>query len=313
MDLVVTGGIATGKSTWNAAFRRMAPRTGFFDCDKVVHDLLTEPKILESLRNLFGERVFDSEGNSLDRSALRQLVFRDDTSRRDLEGVLHPAVRTRFEEERRSYFSATPQGIFVADVPLFYETKATYPHDLVVVVATTPETQLRRVMVRRPDLGEQEALSIIHAQKPIMQKTLLADVVAWNEGPQQRLVDQVTLWRYLPGGAAPPEGWNTVGFDDSASIQDRMTCGDPEEVFEALDQRMIEQCVGGLLPGLDERERSVIDARFGLSGGEPQSLRAIGRSLGVSGERVRQIEKNALKALREAPKAHSLALELGLR
>lgn len=199
MDLIVTGGIATGKSTWSEELRRLAPNAGYFDCDKAVHDLLTEPKILESLWGLFSERVFDPEGRSLNRSALRKLVFNDDASRRDLEGVLHPAVRRRFEDERLSYFKTTPQGIFIADVPLFYETKAAYPHDLVVVVATTPETQLRRLMTRRSDLGEQEALSIIHAQIPIMQKTLLADVVAWNEGPQQRLVDQVILFlRSLP-------------------------------------------------------------------------------------------------------------------
>ncbi len=192
MDLVVTGGIATGKSTWRKLVQGLCPRVGQFDCDKAVHDLLTDREILESLKLLFGEKIFDSEGRSLNRTALRRLVFSDEASRRALEGILHPAVRKSFEEKRSSYFTTAPQGIFIADVPLFYETKATYPHDLVVVVATTPETQLRRLS-RRTDLGESEALSIIHAQKPIMQKALLADVVAWNEGPQGRLEEQVAL------------------------------------------------------------------------------------------------------------------------
>lgn len=193
MDMVITGGIATGKSAFVEELLRLAPHLGFFDCDKAVHVLLTEPQILESLWQLFGERVFDRKGISLDRSALRRLVFNEEASRRDLEGVLHPAVRERFLEKRTSYFKASPQGGFIADVPLFYETNATYPHDLVVVVATTPATQIQRLMKRSPHLVAEEAQSIINAQIPIMQKALRADVVAWNEGPRQILRDQIAL------------------------------------------------------------------------------------------------------------------------
>ena len=54
----------------------------------------------------------------------------------------------------------------------------------------------------------------------------------------------------------------------------------------------------GLLDGLPERERTVIRLRFGLSGEEPLPLEAVGRRLGLSRERVRQIEGAALKKLR---------------
>lgn len=189
-DLVVTGGIATGKSSWLTALLALAPDIGHFDCDKAVHELLTERQILESLRQLFGDGVFDPDDQSLNRSALRQLVFDDEACRRDLEGVLHPAVRARFEQARAGFLAQAPHGVFIADVPLFYETAASYPHDLVVVVATTPETQRQRLRQRQPGLGHETAQSIIHAQKPITEKVRHADLVVWNEGPPARLHEQ---------------------------------------------------------------------------------------------------------------------------
>jgi RNA polymerase primary sigma factor len=51
---------------------------------------------------------------------------------------------------------------------------------------------------------------------------------------------------------------------------------------------------------LDARERIVIDARYGLTGGKPRTLAAIGTTLGVSRERIRQLQNIALLKLRRA-------------
>ncbi len=67
---------------------------------------------------------------------------------------------------------------------------------------------------------------------------------------------------------------------------------------ELLDTSEIEQ-VRALLGSLNERERMILRARYGLDG-EEQSLRAVGERLGLSGERVRQIEERALGKLRAA-------------
>ncbi|EDP72967.1 sigma-70 family RNA polymerase sigma factor, partial [Hydrogenivirga sp. 128-5-R1-1] len=49
---------------------------------------------------------------------------------------------------------------------------------------------------------------------------------------------------------------------------------------------------------LDEREREIIKHRYGLEGEEPKTLNEVGEMLGISRERVRQLENRALKKLR---------------
>jgi RNA polymerase sigma factor (sigma-70 family) len=74
-----------------------------------------------------------------------------------------------------------------------------------------------------------------------------------------------------------------------------------ENAYEQLlDHSEIEQ-VRALLGSLNERERTILRARYGLDGPE-QSLREVGERMGLSGERVRQIENRALGKLRVAQK-----------
>jgi RNA polymerase primary sigma factor len=55
-----------------------------------------------------------------------------------------------------------------------------------------------------------------------------------------------------------------------------------------------------LLEVLDERERKIIDARFGLAGQKPKTLEEVGQEFGVTRERIRQLQNIALKKLRRA-------------
>ena len=66
-----------------------------------------------------------------------------------------------------------------------------------------------------------------------------------------------------------------------------------------------------MLPILDDRAKLVIRARFGLNGEEPASLAQIGDRIGVSRERIRQIERRALEDLHQSEVALDLGRELG--
>jgi len=93
---------------------------------------------------------------------------------------------------------------------------------------------------------------------------------------------------------APVQGLDDVTFEDALADED---VPDP---IESLDQERLSDAVGRLLEGLDARERKVLMWRFGLEGdGEASTLGEIGKRLGLSRERVRQIESLALSRLRE--------------
>ena len=62
---------------------------------------------------------------------------------------------------------------------------------------------------------------------------------------------------------------------------------------------------------LTDRERKVIELRYGLTDAEPQTLEQIGQDLGITRERVRQIETNSLRKLKRLPQAQSLRDDLG--
>ena len=87
-----------------------------------------------------------------------------------------------------------------------------------------------------------------------------------------------------------------MGESDDAAFGDLLP-GDgpaPEDlVHVSLSEQMLRRALGEL----PDRERTVVEMRYGLAGGEPTPLREIGRQLGITPERVRQIESRALGRL----------------
>jgi RNA polymerase primary sigma factor len=101
---------------------------------------------------------------------------------------------------------------------------------------------------------------------------------------------------------APAPGLEDVDLEDLISDESH---SDPADVLERGEK---DRALAGLLASLPARERQVIDWRFGLSSGdEPSTLGEIGKRLGLSRERVRQIEASALSRLRAS--AHSARVD----
>ena len=76
---------------------------------------------------------------------------------------------------------------------------------------------------------------------------------------------------------------------------------------ELLLRESFSRALGDALAELPERERQVLELRFGLIDDQPKTLREIGEIMDLSRERVRQIESRALNKLRRSHKKHSLA------
>ena len=87
-----------------------------------------------------------------------------------------------------------------------------------------------------------------------------------------------------------------LGEGEDAAFGDLLPASGPgpeDLVHVSLSEQMLRRA----LEGLPDRERTVVEMRYGIAGGEPTPLREIGRQLGITPERVRQIESRALGRL----------------
>ncbi len=97
-----------------------------------------------------------------------------------------------------------------------------------------------------------------------------------------------------------------IGDEDESELGDFVADDAVLEPFEEASEHLQKEGVKNALQALPERERQVIELRYGLAGGEPLTLEEVGKTFGVTRERIRQIENNTLKKLQRLPEAQML-------
>jgi RNA polymerase primary sigma factor len=97
-----------------------------------------------------------------------------------------------------------------------------------------------------------------------------------------------------------------IGDEDESELGDFVADDAVLEPFEEASEHLQKEGVRKALDALPERERQVIELRYGLAGAEPLTLEEVGRAFGVTRERIRQIENNTLKKLKRLPEAQML-------
>lgn len=188
----LTGGIGSGKSTVAAYFRQHGVVT--VDADDIAREVV-EPgsPALEAIARHFGHQVIQENG-SLDRAALREIVFAAEEKRQWLEQLLHPLIRQRTEQRLQA--ATSPYVILVS--PLLLETDQKQLVDRILVVDVSTDTQLNRTMSRDNNSREQVE-RIMAAQMPRETRRTQADDIIDNEvSPDAvaRAVEQLH-YRYL--------------------------------------------------------------------------------------------------------------------
>jgi dephospho-CoA kinase len=178
LKVAVTGGIATGKSVVLAELA--ACGAPIVDADLLVHEALRAgTPAAAAIRARFGDAVI-ATGGDVDRARLGAIVFQDGQARRDLEGILHPAVYREIEAWMRAQADAGAL-VAVAEIPLLFETGYEGDFDCVVVTACDEDEQVRRA-VGRAGASEADARRRIAAQWPLAEKVRRADFVIRTEG-----------------------------------------------------------------------------------------------------------------------------------
>jgi dephospho-CoA kinase len=171
----LTGGIASGKST--VAQRFMELGVPVIDADEAARAVVApgQPGLTAVIKR-FGSSVLATDG-TLNRGALRNLVFADTQSRSDLEAILHPLIRA--EMNRRESLAIGPYTVMA--IPLLVESGTLDRVDRVLVIDTDEAIQVRRVMAR-DNCTEEQARAILSAQASRADRNKAADNVVENSG-----------------------------------------------------------------------------------------------------------------------------------
>lgn len=187
---IVTGGVATGKSSFSVMLRDLTGgRSSLFSCDEEARQLWLRPEVVSEISGALGNQVIRQDGG-LDRNLIRQKVFSEPETRDALERILHPRI-LRALEISRAEAEDRKAKVFLAEVPLYYEIRQSIMSDSVVVVAASRTVQVNRLMVRR-NLDAATAENLLKAQLPLDVKIDKADWVVWNEGSESMLKAQAS-------------------------------------------------------------------------------------------------------------------------
>ena len=169
----LTGGIASGKSTIAELFAELGAVV--IDTDVIAREVVMPGQAgLSEVREAFGESVISDDG-TLDRAALRQLVFADDDRRKQLEAILHPRIQ---EETYRQSNQASGEYQLIV-IPLLAESALKSFVDRILVVDCDEDTQMHRLQARDAE-SEDQARRILAAQASREDRLAIADDVINN-------------------------------------------------------------------------------------------------------------------------------------
>jgi dephospho-CoA kinase len=188
--VALTGGIATGKSYVLDRFRRLG--VPCVDADELAHGVMAAgTEASRAIAERFGPAVLAADG-SVDRAVLGPIVFRDAAARRDLEAIVHPAVRRSLAAVLQTFERTDGVPVAIVALPLLHETGRAAEFDRVIATVCASDTQRARLLAR--GLSEDEARRRLEAQWPAADKTRGAHWIIHTDGSfadTDRQVDEI--------------------------------------------------------------------------------------------------------------------------
>lgn len=191
LHIVLTGGVASGKSAVSRYFEDLGIKV--IDADIIARDVVAVgSEGLRKITEYFGPSVINKDG-SLNRRALRNVVFDDEGKRHWLNQLLHPMIRKRMSSLREAA-EACDEPYTINVIPLYFETiygtDEARNYQRVLVVDTDESVQLERLM-QRDDTSLEQAKSLLSSQASREERLSVADDVIANHSNLQSLKQQV--------------------------------------------------------------------------------------------------------------------------
>jgi dephospho-CoA kinase len=187
--IAITGGISSGKSQASKFFSELGAYV--IDSDQIVHQLLTpETELGKKVIELLGDGIIVN--GEIDRQRVAKKVFLNPKLLRSLEKILHPQV---YEEIERKYREVSqqksPPMLFLAEVPLLFESEGERFFDKTIAVIADTETSWERYRnatgYEREDFNRRQARQLSQ-----IEKAERADFVIRNNGSTEDLRIEVT-------------------------------------------------------------------------------------------------------------------------
>lgn len=180
----LTGGIACGKSQAAEWFKKM--NVPVIDADEISRRMTRRgTSELSRIVECFGDEVLDKNGN-INRPFMRALIYNNPSARKQLNAILHPAIRKQIEQEVE--LLTTPYCVIV--VPLLLEAGMQDMVDYIITIDCPIEMQVQRI-IKRDQCNETDAMKIINSQLDRNKRMEVSDIVINNVGKVEDLQKKI--------------------------------------------------------------------------------------------------------------------------
>ena len=195
--IALTGSIATGKTTVANKFRELGAI--ILDADEYARRVV-EPGTVSyyALLKLIGAQYFNPDG-TLKRRELRRRIIEAPALRERIDSTLHPYIAEAMWTEWKKQKKLHRQAVIIFDIPLLFESGFDKSFNLIILVYSTPEVQVQR-LIQRDKLSLAEAQHTLSMQLPIDSKKARCDYIIENSGDIELTLRQVEeVWNKIPG------------------------------------------------------------------------------------------------------------------
>ena len=176
----ITGGIGAGKSLVAEIIKAMGYPV--YNSDERAKELTeSNPKIKEGLIHLFGEEIYQND--TLNKFALAQAIFSDESLREKVNALIHPIVR----EDFNLWALAQNNSLVFNESAILFETRSFKNFDAIILVYAPKELRIKRIM-KRDNCSENEVLKRMNSQFSDEEKYQLTEFRVLNDGQTPLLV-----------------------------------------------------------------------------------------------------------------------------
>ena len=197
MSLLVglTGGIGSGKSLAARFFKEEGAY--IIDADKLSRDLVQPGKpALKEIVDFFGDFILELDG-TLNREKLAEIIFQDVNKKKALEEILHPKIIEKEQEEYSIIRANDPSAIVIIDAALLIESGNFKCVDKVIVMQSSEEQQVKRIL-SRSFLTYNQVVARIKNQMSLVDKNKYADFILDNRlQPEDLMKNVVEVYKKL--------------------------------------------------------------------------------------------------------------------